>query len=68
MLGPAQVLDEVTVSAPCLPVLSNVTAQPFPADGQAVRELLARQLVEPVQVSASIALQPYIRLVAWRAL
>ncbi|KAF5836458.1 hypothetical protein DUNSADRAFT_5905 [Dunaliella salina] len=45
----SKVLAEVPVHAPRVPVLSNVTAKPFPSSDQAIRELLARQLVEPVQ-------------------
>eukprot|EP00983_Pelagomonas_calceolata_P090439 1157419-Pelagomonas_calceolata.AAC.15 len=44
-----QALAEVPVHAPRVPVLSNVTAKPFPSSDQAIRDLLARQLVEPVQ-------------------
>ena len=47
-----QVLAEVPVHPPRIPVLSNVTFKPFPNDGQQIRELLARQLVEPVQVGS----------------
>lgn len=36
-------------------MLSNVTAQPFPPDPAAIRELLGRQLVEPVQWEACLA-------------
>jgi [acyl-carrier-protein] S-malonyltransferase len=42
-----QVLDSVDIRAPRVPVLSNVTASPFPSDPAAIRELLGRQLVEP---------------------
>jgi hypothetical protein len=44
-----QVLASVDVHTPRVPVLSNVTATPFPPDPQAIRELLGRQLVEPVR-------------------
>ncbi len=59
-----QVLSEVTFRGPRLPVLSNVTAQPFPScpashlgpggpgaaagDPRDIPALLSRQLVEPV--------------------
>lgn len=49
---PPQVLAAVHVQPPRIPVLSNVSHKPFPNDGQAIRELLARQLVEPVQVKS----------------
>ncbi len=39
---------------PRLPVLSNVTAQPFPGEPEAIAALLGRQLVEPVQWEASL--------------
>ncbi|KAJ9531207.1 hypothetical protein QJQ45_006646 [Haematococcus lacustris] len=46
----SKALAAATLHVPRLPVYSNVTAQPFPAhDPAAMRELLARQLVEPVQ-------------------
>jgi malonyl CoA-acyl carrier protein transacylase len=45
-----QALASAPVRAPRVPVYSNVTAQPFPSDPDAIRELLARQLTEPVQV------------------
>jgi [acyl-carrier-protein] S-malonyltransferase len=49
------VLDSVEVRAPRLPVLSNVTAEPFPSDPAAIRELLGRQLVEPVRWEATLS-------------
>ena len=42
------VLDGVTVSDPAIPVYSNVTGEPF-RDAAHIRELLPRQLVEPVR-------------------
>jgi malonyl CoA-acyl carrier protein transacylase len=44
-----QVLDSVDIRSPRVAVLSNVTASPFPSDPAAIRELLGRQLVEPVR-------------------
>lgn len=49
-----EVLASVDIRAPRVPVLSNVTAAPFPADPAAIRELLGRQLVEPVRWEASL--------------
>jgi malonyl CoA-acyl carrier protein transacylase len=45
-----QALSKVEIRAPRVTVYSNVTAAPFPEDPQQIRALLARQLVEPVQV------------------
>lgn len=42
-------LESVEITAPQFPVLSNVTATPFPSDPTAIRDLLGRQLVEPVR-------------------
>ncbi|MFD9218954.1 SDR family NAD(P)-dependent oxidoreductase [Streptomyces sp. NPDC060064] len=42
-------LTGTAVTAPAVPVWSNTTARPYPADPAAVRELLARQLAEPVR-------------------
>ncbi|WIA44196.1 hypothetical protein OEZ86_010517 [Tetradesmus obliquus] len=50
-----EVLDSVEIRAPRVPVLSNVTAQPFPSDPAAIRELLGRQLVEPVRWEGTLA-------------
>lgn len=47
-----QVLASVEVRAPRVAVLSNVTAAPFPSDPEGIRELLGRQLVEPVRCVA----------------
>jgi [acyl-carrier-protein] S-malonyltransferase len=49
------VLATTPVRAPRVPVISNVTAAPFPADPDAIRALLGRQLVEPVQWEATLA-------------
>ncbi|MEV6788081.1 type I polyketide synthase, partial [Streptomyces sp. NPDC051098] len=42
-------LADATVTAPDLPVWSNTTARPYGPDPAAVRELLARQVAEPVR-------------------
>lgn len=49
-----QVLEEVDITTPRIPVISNVTGAPFPGDAGAIRELLGRQLVEPVQWEATL--------------
>ena len=48
-----QVLKEVKLSAVRIPVYSNVTAKPVTSAAE-VAELLARQLVEPVQWEDSL--------------
>jgi [acyl-carrier-protein] S-malonyltransferase len=48
-------LASVKITAPRVPVWSNVTASPFPSDPDAIRQLLARQLVDPVQWEATLA-------------
>jgi [acyl-carrier-protein] S-malonyltransferase len=48
-----QVLDEITVSAPMMPVVSNVEALPN-ADGGRVRDLLVSQVCAPVRWEESI--------------
>ncbi|MEC4018581.1 polyketide synthase, partial [Streptomyces sp. H27-D2] len=45
----AAVLEGTDVSRTAVPVWSNTTARPYPADVAAVRDLLARQLAEPVR-------------------
>ncbi|MFD3439718.1 SDR family NAD(P)-dependent oxidoreductase [Streptomyces sp. NPDC058685] len=42
-------LADADVTAPDLPVWSNTTARPYGAESAAVRELLARQVAEPVR-------------------
>jgi [acyl-carrier-protein] S-malonyltransferase len=48
-------LKGVTLSPPRFPVIANVTAAPYPADADAIRELLVRQIVSPVLWSRSVA-------------
>ncbi|HEV7556020.1 MAG TPA: acyltransferase domain-containing protein, partial [Kofleriaceae bacterium] len=48
----ARRLAGTAISAPTIPVYSNVTAQPYPAD--AVRELLAEQIANPVRFTDEI--------------
>jgi acyl transferase domain-containing protein/NAD(P)H-dependent flavin oxidoreductase YrpB (nitropropane dioxygenase family)/NAD(P)-dependent dehydrogenase (short-subunit alcohol dehydrogenase family) len=50
----AGVLADVPMSAPQVPVFANTTAAPYPADGDAVRAQLARQLAEPVRFADQI--------------
>ena len=49
-----QVLAEVMVKEPRIPVISNVTGQPFPPAAE-IPAALARQLVEPVRWEATLA-------------
>jgi len=42
-------LSTVKLNKPRIPVYSNVTAKPFPEEEEEIKELLMRQLVEPVQ-------------------
>eukprot|EP00879_Flechtneria_rotunda_P017756 GHRR01018614.1.p1 GENE.GHRR01018614.1~~GHRR01018614.1.p1 ORF type:complete len:299 (+),score=88.75 GHRR01018614.1:728-1624(+) len=44
-----EVLATIDIQPPRIPVISNVTATPFPADPTAIRDVLGRQLVEPVR-------------------
>ena len=48
-----QVLEKVTLHAPRIPVICNVTGQPMESPEE-IRILLARQLVEPVQWEATL--------------
>lgn len=48
-----QVLKEVTLHKPCIPVVSNVTGLPM-TSAEEIEGLLARQLVEPVQWEATL--------------
>ncbi|MEM5327806.1 SDR family NAD(P)-dependent oxidoreductase [Paraburkholderia sp. JHI2823] len=47
-------LAGVEFQAPRVPVYSNTTAQPYPESGDAVRELLARHIAEPVRFTDEI--------------
>ena len=42
-------LDAAAIRAPVLPVFANTTSQPYPSDPTKMRDLLARQLAEPVE-------------------
>ncbi|WP_245562230.1 type I polyketide synthase [Niabella aurantiaca] len=50
----AGALREVTFCSPQLTVWSNTTARPYPGEPGAVKELLARHLVQPVRFIAEI--------------
>lgn len=49
----AQVLADVTLHPPRIPVISNVTGRPMGGPDD-IRALLSRQLVEPVQWEATL--------------
>jgi malonyl CoA-acyl carrier protein transacylase len=44
-----KVLDGSEVRVPAIPVYSNVNAEPYPADPDGIRALLARQVASPVE-------------------
>lgn len=50
----ARFLQPFTFAAPKIPVVSNVTAQPYPADGEAIKSLLVRQITQSVQWTRSV--------------
>ncbi|WP_328682026.1 SDR family NAD(P)-dependent oxidoreductase [Streptomyces sp. NBC_00322] len=50
----AEELARASVAEPAIPVWSNTTADLYPADAAAVRELLARQVAEPVRFAEQI--------------
>ncbi|MEU8891952.1 ACP S-malonyltransferase [Streptomyces sp. NPDC048442] len=45
----ARFLRDVDFAAPGIPVIANVTARPYPADGDAVRDLLSAQIRSSVR-------------------
>ncbi len=47
-------LDSLAVTPPNIPVYSTVTAAPYPCEPEQIRDLLARQLAEPVRFSDQI--------------
>ncbi len=49
LAGLAAALKDVAFSAPTAPVYANTTAEPYPADAAASRDLLAGQLAKPVE-------------------
>ncbi|WTY68850.1 SDR family NAD(P)-dependent oxidoreductase [Streptomyces sp. NBC_01410] len=50
----AEELARASVAEPAIPVWSNTTADLYPADAAAVREMLARQVAEPVRFAEQI--------------
>ncbi|WP_142214880.1 type I polyketide synthase [Streptomyces sp. SLBN-118] len=50
----AEELARARVAGPAIPVWSNTTASPYPAGAAAVREMLARQVAEPVRFAEQI--------------
>jgi len=49
----AEALENMTISAPRLPVVANVTARPYES-AETIPELLVRQLIEPVRWFQSV--------------
>ncbi|AKI97803.1 ACP S-malonyltransferase [Kosmotoga pacifica] len=49
-----EALREIEIKPPKIPVISNVTAEPYPDDTVEIRELIARQASSPVLWEASI--------------
>jgi [acyl-carrier-protein] S-malonyltransferase len=47
-------LAQCAMKSPSLPVVSNVTADVYPADPDKIREILVRQVVSPVQWAGTI--------------
>ena len=52
--GLARRLAEMDLAAPRIPVWSNVTAEPYPADADGVRALIADQVAKPVKFAQEI--------------
>lgn len=50
----ARFLQPFTFSAPRIPVVSNVMAQPYPSDSEAIKSLLVRQITQSVQWTQSV--------------
>ena len=49
-----QLLNRLSVSPPRVPVIANVTGEPYPADVEAIKDLLERQIASPVQWARSL--------------
>ncbi len=50
----AEVLDQLELAAPRLPVYANRTAGPYPSEPPAIRQLLLEQMTEPVRFQEQI--------------
>lgn len=50
----ANFLRPFSFSSPRIPVISNVTAEPYPADSDSIKSLLVRQITQPVDWTRSI--------------
>lgn len=50
----ARFLQPFAFAAPRIPVVSNVTAQPYPSDGESIKDLLVRQITQSVQWTRSV--------------
>ncbi len=50
----AQTIQQVAFQSPKLPVYANATAKPYPTEPQAIQELLAQQILQPVQFQKAI--------------
>ncbi len=51
----AEFMDSFTFSPPSLPVISNVTAEPYPQNStQAIKILLRKHITQPVHWTATI--------------
>jgi [acyl-carrier-protein] S-malonyltransferase len=49
-----EALEQVSVAPPTVPVIANITAEPYPPDAAAVRAMLLDQIVRPVLWARSI--------------
>ena len=49
-----QMLDRLSVSPPRVPVIANVTGEPYPTDVEAIKTLLVQQIASPVQWARSL--------------
>ncbi|HET7826857.1 MAG TPA: beta-ketoacyl synthase N-terminal-like domain-containing protein, partial [Anaeromyxobacter sp.] len=44
-----KVLDRLRIGSPSLPVVANVTGEPYPTEPRAIRDMLVQQIASPVQ-------------------
>ena len=49
-----QLLNRLSVSPPRVPIVANVTGEAYPADIEAIKDLLERQIASPVQWAKSL--------------